>query len=274
VARIKQPYVIFAPHIDDELIGCFRLLCNYSVEKVFFFFDLDSGRKLDAESCGRSFKFKPVFITAWKDDPRLEVGRNKIILAPHIRDGHPHHKRVNQLAKSFTKNSIQYYSIDMNTPGRETLDHVARRSKLLHLDEFYRDQSQLWERDSKYYMFESLEESDLIRQVEVSTRFEGTHKYPKAPAGVEFLAHEHRHIFHVNVRLDVFHNDREVEFILFKREIETFIRNNMKQLNHRSCEMIGETILEYVTGRYLGRSCRVSVFEDGESGAHIEFRYN
>jgi len=35
-----------------------------------------------------------------------------------------------------------------------------------------------------------------------------------------FLRFDHRHIFHVTVWIEQFHNERDVEFILFKRFIE------------------------------------------------------
>ena len=59
------------------------------------------------------------------------------------------------------------------------------------------------------------------RYIWVTFRKEGIHKYPGAVdlPGVEFLANEHRHIFHFRIELQVWHDDREVEFILFKAQI-------------------------------------------------------
>jgi hypothetical protein len=68
------------------------------------------------------------------------------------------------------------------------------------------------------------------RKIWVTFRKEGIHKYPAAAtdpnlctAGeydVSFLASPHRHIFHFRVWIDVFHNDRDIEFIQFKRWLE------------------------------------------------------
>ena len=60
------------------------------------------------------------------------------------------------------------------------------------------------------------------KRIFVTFQKEGLHKWPDAidHPGVEFLANEHRHMFHFRVDLQVFHDDREVEFILFKRELE------------------------------------------------------
>ena len=65
------------------------------------------------------------------------------------------------------------------------------------------------------------------RKIWITFRKEGIHKYPAAatdPAlatgdmyDVSFLGVPHRHIFHFRVWIDVFHNDRDIEFIQFKR---------------------------------------------------------
>ena len=63
------------------------------------------------------------------------------------------------------------------------------------------------------------------RKIWVTFRKEGIHCYPAAatdPAlntageyDVSFLASPHRHVFHFRVSIDVFHNDRDIEFIQF-----------------------------------------------------------
>jgi hypothetical protein len=63
------------------------------------------------------------------------------------------------------------------------------------------------------------------RKIWVTFRKEGIHKYPAALtepnlADVSFLGYLHRHIFHFRVWMNVFHNDRDVEFIQFKRWME------------------------------------------------------
>ena len=65
------------------------------------------------------------------------------------------------------------------------------------------------------------------RQIWVTFQKEGIHCYPAAATdptlntndeyNVAFLASPHRHIFHFRVSIDVFHNDRDIEFIQFKR---------------------------------------------------------
>ena len=96
---------------------------------------------------------------------------------------------------------------------------------------------------------------------------EGIHKYPDAPEGVEFLKYPHRHIFHFKVELEVFHDDRDVEFILFKRELEKLFADGTLQLDYKSCEMIADDLAFYIQAKYPKRDLVITVSEDGENGA-------
>ena len=101
----------------------------------------------------------------------------------------------------------------------------------------------------------------------VTFQKEGIHKYPDAPEGVEFLKYPHRHIFHFKVELEVFHDDRDVEFILFKRELEKLFADGTLQLDYKSCEMIADDLAYYINNKYPERDLIITVSEDGENGA-------
>ena len=110
------------------------------------------------------------------------------------------------------------------------------------------------------------------RDIFVQFTKEGIHAYPQAAtdprlADVSFLGYPHRHIFHFKVKLSVFFNDRDVEFIQFKRELEGLYSSAVLELNHKSCEMIAEELIFYIHGKYPGRNISVEVSEDGENGA-------
>lgn len=109
----------------------------------------------------------------------------------------------------------------------------------------------------------------MIKQkfIWVTFQKEGIHKYPDAPEGVEFLRNEHRHIFHFKVELEVFHDDRDVEFILFKRELENLYSNKTLMLDYKSCEMISDDLASYIHKIHPSRDLIITVSEDGENGA-------
>ncbi len=112
-----------------------------------------------------------------------------------------------------------------------------------------------------------------VTSIFIKTDFEGIHCYPGAPEEVAFLRSPHRHRFHVRIDLEVTHSNRDVEFIMFRREIDKYIAENIKELNHKSCEMIAENLLEYVQQHYPERDCTIEVSEDNENGARLVFNY-
>jgi hypothetical protein len=103
----------------------------------------------------------------------------------------------------------------------------------------------------------------------VTFQKEGIHKFPGASGlpGVEFLQYDHRHMFHFRVEIQVFHDDREIEFILFKRELLKLYDEATLELNYKSCEMMSDDLAKYITGHYPGRFLKIEVSEDGENGA-------
>jgi hypothetical protein len=106
------------------------------------------------------------------------------------------------------------------------------------------------------------------KSIWVTFQKEGIHHYPDAPEGVEFLKHPHRHIFHFKVDIEVFHDDRDIEFILFKRELESLYTDGTLQLDHKSCEMLADDLATYIQEKYPNRDLKIDVSEDGENGAH------
>jgi hypothetical protein len=125
------------------------------------------------------------------------------------------------------------------------------------------------------------------RQIWVTFRKEGIHCYPAAgtdpklcTAGeydVSFLANPHRHIFHFRVWIDVFHNDRDIEFIQFKRWLENLYsstnnnQGSILELDWKSCEMIADDLYVQIAAQYPGRAVTIEVSEDGENGCTIDY---
>ena len=114
------------------------------------------------------------------------------------------------------------------------------------------------------------------RMIWVSFQREGIHMYPAAledPAleEVKFLGHPHRHIFHFRIDIEVFHNDRDIEFILFKRWCENLFDAGTLQLNHKSCEMLCDDLYDVISQNYPDRDVIISVSEDNENGSKIYY---
>lgn len=118
---------------------------------------------------------------------------------------------------------------------------------------------------------------NVTKTIWVTFQREGMHKYPAALekpelADVSFLGYPHRHIFHFNVEIEVVHDDRDIEFILFKRELEGLFQEGTMQLDYKSCEMICDDLAGYIIDKYPGRDLTITVSEDGENGATSRYR--
>jgi hypothetical protein len=121
------------------------------------------------------------------------------------------------------------------------------------------------------------------RMIWITFRKEGIHNYPAAETDinlktgdeydVSFLGYPHRHIFHFTVAIEVFHNDRDVEFIQFKRWLEKLYSRDkgILSLEYKSCEMISDDLYEVIASRYPNRNIEITVAEDGENGATVYY---
>lgn len=95
-------------------------------------------------------------------------------------------------------------------------------------------------------------------------QFSAIHRWKNAPAGVAFLRHPHRHVFHVKGGVRVDKLDRQVEFITLKNQVQAYIKEAYENKEFEySCEMIAADLIETFKLSF----CEVS--EDGENGAAI-----
>ena len=110
----------------------------------------------------------------------------------------------------------------------------------------------------------------------VTLQHEGFHAFQRAATekqfeDVAFLANRHRHMFHVKVSVQVYDDDRDIEFFQFKKFLNTFT-----YYDNGSCEQICDRIYDHIQlssgipmiGR---RDIVIEVSEDGENGCVIEY---
>ena len=119
------------------------------------------------------------------------------------------------------------------------------------------------------------------RKIWITFRKEGIHCYPAAATDenlstgdeydVSFLASPHRHIFWFKIWIDVFHNDRDLEFIQVKRWLENLYNTGVLNLNHKSCEMLADDLYIQIAARYPERAVWIEIAEDGENGCLIKY---
>jgi hypothetical protein len=123
-----------------------------------------------------------------------------------------------------------------------------------------------------------------MRSIWITFTKEGMHKYPGADTDpklatggwddVSFLGYPHRHTFYFRVWIEVFHNDRDIEFIQFKRWLERLYSEDVVQLDYKSCEMIADDLAATIQEKYPNRWVKISVAEDNENGCEIDYPVN
>ena len=148
--------VIVAPHIDDELIGCFDIITT-TVDHIFIVYGEtpDVIRKEEAIAFKDNFlnvraqyfsseSIPPIFLnpktTFYFPDPYFEI--------------HPKHRMWGAIGESLLRNGLEviFYSVRMNTPYIYEVEHWLKKKELL--DKIYPSQADLWKSDAKYYLFE------------------------------------------------------------------------------------------------------------------------
>lgn len=108
-------------------------------------------------------------------------------------------------------------------------------------------------------------------EVYCTLQVEGTHNWPNCPYDeVDYLRVPHRHMFHVKAFKEVFHDDRDQEFIMLKHAVQEHLGSKYYNVDKclcvfgaRSCEMIARELVEA-----FGLS-RCEVSEDDENGAVV-----
>ena len=114
------------------------------------------------------------------------------------------------------------------------------------------------------------------RMIRIPFIKEGIHRYPAASIDpsledVKYLGNEHFHYFYFYVSIEVFHNDRCIEFQQFKRYCESLYKEQLT-LDYKSCEMIAEELIYVISQKYPARDIDVEVYEDNINGCKLSWR--
>ena len=119
--------------------------------------------------------------------------------------------------------------------------------------------------------------NEVFNSIWVTFQKEGIHKYPAALTDsaledVQFLGYPHRHMFHFKVWIEVKHSDRDIEFIQFKRWLESLYSGGTLELDFQSCEMIADALAKHINTKYPYRLFTIDVSEDGENGCTKSYK--
>lgn len=113
------------------------------------------------------------------------------------------------------------------------------------------------------------------KKIFVTFQKAGYHRYPGALldpnlSDVRYLGNTHRHLFKFKVWIEVFHDDREIEFHQFLNFCESLYISDLS-VDYKSCEMISDDLHRYISQKYQNRDIIIEVSEDGENGSYCEY---
>lgn len=101
----------------------------------------------------------------------------------------------------------------------------------------------------------------MLIEVVVTFAVPGFHYWPGAPDSVAFLRDRHRHVFWFKCWKRVSHDNRDIEIITLKNEIQAWAQHG--EFGSSSCEQLAR----FAVDRFGLTACEV--LEDGENGAKV-----
>jgi hypothetical protein len=152
---MTQKPIILAPHVDDEVIGCYQPLTNNEIDEVWYLNEVTPERKEEALSSAKVFKFTPVFDKEIKADNFTEGDKVYVTSSFDLHDDHRKANREAKLAQHKVNFDLWFYSIDMN---RKPKPANPRKKHVVNL---FPTQAALFQNE-KYVLFEDIHHSDTI----------------------------------------------------------------------------------------------------------------
>lgn len=278
--------IILAPHLDDEIIGCYSLLMSHKATMDSFridrilYFSRDAERERELNNRDRDPVFCP-YEGEGADGIRYtletQTSASKIlrgltvhdcVFIPSQHDFHPLHRKINRLASWSLGMRVQryFYSVEMNVPWLTECSDPDGKKKLLK--EWYPSQKKTLKKNDKYFLFESIKPYDDQVFAVVRFQVEGFHRWEEAPES-SHLRNLHRHMFHYEIHIEQNpEEDRDIEYLDAKRAMETLIKEHV-HAEGASCEERALIAKKHAQWAFGGVAVKVGVFEDGENGCFL-----
>ncbi len=167
-------YHIIAPHVDDEVIGCWSLLHDFPLECVVHYIDPPSAqRRVEVKKYGLknghewAWMSRALLSSALDEalDEESKEGEMVVVAPDFYFDTHPLHREVGSLVVSWAGRRqvrCQVYNTRMNAPYVVELSRKRSIMKRNVLQTFYPSQKSLWASDHRFFLFEGRAEWNLV----------------------------------------------------------------------------------------------------------------
>jgi hypothetical protein len=157
IEQVKNEIIIVAPHVDDEIIGCFSVLMNKKISPIIIY----------TENANDERRNEALLLKKYLDHIKIQLFSKNIpsnfispvntlyFPDPHF-EIHPEHRRVGMIGEEILRSgvckNIIFYSTIMNAPYIHEVENSNDKKKILN--QVYKSQKSLWQFDAKYYLFE------------------------------------------------------------------------------------------------------------------------
>lgn len=245
--------IILAPHLDDEVIGCYSIWST--LDRIYYF---HQDYRANTLPDGR---YMP-----WGSGTADTISEQDTVYLPSKYDMHPLHRRVRCIGLSLPGKKF-FYNVEMNVPWLQEENNP--KGKRRFFKNLYPLEYETINKSDKYFLFKSIQPFDDIIWAVIKFQREMYHCWAGAPDEVSFLRNKHRHLFYFEVKIQQFGDDRDLEYFILSRKIQQWF-DKQKWKEETSCEMFAMKIKVWLEVTYPDRLAEVSVFEDNENGALIQ----
>jgi hypothetical protein len=145
--------IIYAPHCDDEIIGCFELICNPDEEFIIYYTHPENMNRIDE---AKNLKSLLPNIKDQLFDYSFSTFEKKYTyyFPDPVYETHPDHRQIGAIGESVLRSgyNVIFYSINMKAPYIHKVKNPDNKEFLLN--QIYPLQNKLWEYDKTFILFE------------------------------------------------------------------------------------------------------------------------
>lgn len=149
--------IIVAPHPDDDVIGCYKILMQSKKTMIIYDGETLPGRREEAMKLKDTFTmtgFSQLFLKSIPSN--LMTPENTFYFPDPIYEVHPLHRQWGNLGESLARSNMNviFYTINKQAPYIQELNSIEIKGKEDLLNLVYSSQKSLWEFEKKYIIFE------------------------------------------------------------------------------------------------------------------------